>query len=53
MKPDVTSWWQAVLRNDAKYEDGEHQVIELLGVRNRSLKIDIEASFMTFRAMLG
>ena len=29
MTPGITGWWQAVSRNDAKYEDGERQELEL------------------------
>ena len=53
MTPGITGWWQTVSRNDAKYEDGERQALELFYVRNRSLKIDIKVFFETFRAMFG
>lgn len=51
--PGITGWWQTVSRNDAKYEDGERQSLELFYVRNRSAKIDIKVFFETFRAMFG
>lgn len=51
--PGITGWWQTVSRNDAKYEDGERQSLELFYIRNRSLKIDIKVFFETFRAMFG
>lgn len=53
MTPGITGWWQTVSRNDAKYEDGERQELELFYVRNRSLSIDIKVFFETFRAMFG
>lgn len=51
--PGITGWWQTMSRNDAKYEDGERQELELFYVRNRSAKIDIRIFFETFRAMFG
>lgn len=53
MTPGITGWWQTVSRNDAKYEDGERQNLELFYVRNRSLRIDVKVFFETFRAMFG
>lgn len=53
MTPGITGWWQTVSRNDAKYEDGERQELELFYVRNRSARIDIKVFFDTFRAMFG
>ena len=53
MTPGITGWWQTVSRNDAKYESGERQSLELFYVRNRSLKIDVKVFFETFRAMFG
>ena len=51
--PGITGWWQTVSRNDAKYEDGERQSLELFYVRNRSAKIDLKVFFETFSAMFG
>lgn len=51
--PGITGWWQTVSRNDAKYEDGERQSLELFYIRNRSARIDIKVFFDTFRAMFG
>lgn len=53
MTPGITGWWQTLSRNDAKYEDGERQELELFYVRNRSVRIDIKVFFQTFRAMFG
>lgn len=53
MTPGITGWWQTVSRNDAKYEDGERQELELFYVRNRSARIDVKVFFETFRAMFG
>lgn len=51
--PGITGWWQTVSRNDAKYEDGERQDLELYYIRNRRPKIDIKVFFDTFSAMFG
>lgn len=51
--PGITGWWQTISRNDAKYEDGERQGLELYYIRNRSLRIDTKIFFETFRAMFG
>lgn len=53
MTPGITGWWQTVSRNDANYEDGERQGLELFYVRNRSLRLDVKIFFDTFRAMFG
>ncbi|MEI3230702.1 MAG: sugar transferase [Gordonibacter pamelaeae] len=52
-KPGITGWWQVQARNDATYEDGSRQELELYYVRNASLSLDAKVFFGTFRAMFG
>lgn len=49
----VTGAWQAGPRNEATFENGERQRIELEYVRNASLKEDIRIFLATFGAMFG
>ena len=53
MKPGITGWWQVQARNDATYEDGSRQELELYYVRNASLGLDARVFFETFKAMFG
>lgn len=53
MKPGITGWWQVQARNDATYEDGRRQELELYYVRNASLALDARVFFETFKAMFG
>lgn len=53
MKPGITGWWQVQARNDATYEDGSRQDLELYYVRNASLALDAKVFFGTFKAMFG
>lgn len=53
VKPGITGWWQVQARNDATYEDGSRQALELYYVRNASPAMDARVFFGTFRAMLG
>lgn len=50
--PGITGWWQVNARNDANYEDGERQELELYYVRNRSLALDAQIFFRTFAAIV-
>lgn len=52
VKPGLTGYWQAYARNNAKYEDGKRQQMELYYVQNRSLRMDIEIIFATVAAIL-
>lgn len=47
-KPGITGWWQVEARNDADYQTGTRQQLELFYVRNASLKLDAEIFFRTF-----
>lgn len=40
MKPGLTGYWQAYARNDATYESGERQKMEMYYVRHCSLSLD-------------
>ena len=49
----ITGLWQASRRNDATFESGERQEIELEYVRGASLRLDTRCFFGTFGAMFG
>lgn len=49
----ITGLWQASRRNDATFESGERQEIELSYVRDASLRLDVHCFFGTFGAMFG
>lgn len=51
VKPGLTGYWQAYARNDADYESGKRQEMELYYVRNRSFLLDIKIFFKTFEAV--
>lgn len=50
-KPGITGWWQVTERNDATWENGERQLLELFYVRHASLALDARIFIRTFRAM--
>lgn len=52
VKPGITGWWQVTERNDATWESGRRQELELYYVRNRSMALDMKIFLMTFGAML-
>lgn len=47
VKPGLTGYWQAYARNNATYETGERQRMELYYVQNRSLILDIKILLQT------
>lgn len=49
----ITGWWQAGARNEATFENGERQRIELEYCRNAGLAMDAKVFFGTFGAMFG
>lgn len=53
VRPGITGAWQAGQRNQATFESGERQRIELAYVRHRSLALDIRCVIGTFGAMFG
>ena len=53
MKPGITGWWQVQARNDATYEDGSRQQLELYYVRNANLKLDVVVFLETFKSIIN
>ena len=51
VKPGLTGYWQAYARNQACYENGERQKMELYYVQNRSLLLDVKILFRTVVAV--
>lgn len=51
VKPGLTGYWQAYARNNAGYEDGTRQQMELHYVTNSSLWLDLKIIFATFGAV--
>ena len=49
----ITGYWQVKSRNNAQYETGERQAMELYYVRNASLGLDAKIFFGTFAAVFG
>lgn len=45
VKPGLTGYWQAYARNNATYESGERQKMELYYVEHRSIWLDIKILF--------
>ena len=52
-KPGITGWWQVQARNNATYDDGSRQKLELYYVRNASMALDVRVFLETFKAMFG
>ena len=52
VKPGVTGYWQAYARNNATYQSGERQKMEMYYVRNASLWLDIKILFKTVEGVL-
>lgn len=53
VRPGVTGWWQVTDRNDATWENGRRQALELFYVRNAGFGIDAEVFLRTFGVMFG
>lgn len=53
VRPGITGWWQVTDRNDATWENGRRQELELWYVRNANLSVDLEVFLRTFGVMLG
>ena len=52
VKPGLTGYWQAYARNNATYQSGERQKMEMYYVRNASLWLDIKILFKTVVSVL-
>lgn len=52
VKPGLTGYWQAYARNNATYESGERQAMEMYYVDNRSLWLDIKIFFKTIVSVI-
>lgn len=52
VKPGVTGYWQAYARNNATYQSGERQKMEMYYVQNASLWLDIKILFKTVVSVL-
>lgn len=53
IKPGLTGYWQAYARNNATYDTGERQRMELYYVQNRSVWLDMKILFATVGAILS
>jgi lipopolysaccharide/colanic/teichoic acid biosynthesis glycosyltransferase len=53
VKPGVTGWWQVKDRNDATFESGERQRLELYYVENASVGLDAKIICSTLGVMAG
>lgn len=51
VKPGLTGYWQAYARNNATYETGERQAMEMYYVDHHSLWLDIKIFFRTFKSV--
>jgi len=51
-KPGVTGYWQAYARNNATYQSGERQQMEMYYVHSASLWLDIRILFKTVISVL-
>lgn len=52
MRPGITGWWQVTDRNDATWQNGRRQELELWYVRNAGLAVDATIFMKTFTAMI-
>lgn len=52
MKPGITGLWQTTVRNEAKFQDGSRQKIELDYINRACIKLDLKIFFKTINVML-
>ncbi len=52
VKPGLTGYWQAYARNNASYESGRRQKMELYYIENRSVCFDIRILFQSVISVL-
>lgn len=53
VEPGITGAWQCGPRNEASFDNGRRQTIELGYVRDACVRLDATIFFSTFRAMFG
>lgn len=53
IRPGITGWWQVTDRNNATWENGRRQELELYYVRNMSASLDVRIIFKTLGAMFS
>ena len=53
VKPGLTGYWQAYARNNAEYETGERQKMEMYYVDHQSLWLDLRVFFKTFGTVIS
>lgn len=53
VEPGITGAWQCGPRNEASFDNGRRQAIELGYVRDACARLDATIFFSTFRAMFG
>lgn len=53
VRPGVTGWWQVTDRNNATWDNGCRQELELYYVRNVSVRLDAEVFRRTFGVMFA
>lgn len=53
VRPGITGWWQTTKRNDATWENGQRQALELEYVRQQRFAMDIAVFLGTFNTMFG
>lgn len=51
VRPGITGWWQVTERNDATWENGRRQLLEVFYVRHASIALDLRVFAKTFCAM--
>ena len=51
VRPGITGLWQATERNDATWESGDRQRLELEYVRNQSVAMDVRIMLVTLSAI--
>jgi lipopolysaccharide/colanic/teichoic acid biosynthesis glycosyltransferase len=53
VKPGLTGYWQAYARNNATYETGQRQQMELYYITHRGVWLDLKILFATVGAVLS
>lgn len=51
-RPGITGWWQTQSRNDASFDTGERQALELYYIDNATLGLDVRIVLMTLKTMI-